>query len=278
MRPKHWIKNLLILLPLFFGSAIFDYSLLGRIFLAFISFCLISSAIYVINDIRDLEQDKKNPTKKNRPIASGKVSVKNAIVLAVILMVLSIFINVIINANIYAWAAFLLYFFINIGYSFGLKNIPILDVAILTSGFFIRVLYGSQICGIEISHWLYLTVLSMSFFLGLGKRRNEIDRSDKKTRKVLASYNYQFLDKNMYLCAALTVVFYSLWCVDPIIIQRIGQNIIWTVPLILIILMKYSLNVEETADGDPVETLLNDKVLLGLVLVFVVALAGIIYL
>ena len=154
-----------------------------------------------------------------------------------------------------------------------------MDIAILVSGFLLRVLYGSEIMGIEISNWLYLTVISMSFYLGLGKRRNELVKSTEgTTRKVLQFYNHSFLDKNMYMCLALTITFYSLWSVDPLTISRIGNsNLFWTVPLVILICMKYSLTIEGNSDGDPVEVVFRDKTLLALILFFGVITMGIIY-
>ena len=147
------------------------------------------------------------------------------------------------------------------------------------SGFLIRVLYGSAVTAIEVSNWLYLTVISMSFYLGLGKRRNELDAQGSKSRKVLKFYNHDFLDKNMYMCLGLTIVFYSLWCVDSTTIERYSNsNIVWTVPLVMLICMKYSLNVEGNSDGDPVSVLLKDKILMGMVFLYVLIVLLIIYL
>ena len=147
------------------------------------------------------------------------------------------------------------------------------------SGFLIRVLYGSAVTAIEVSNWLYLTVISMSFYLGLGKRRNELDTQGSKSRKVLKFYNHDFLDKNMYMCLGLTIVFYSLWCVDSTTIERYSNsNIVWTVPLVMLICMKYSLNVEGNSDGDPVSVLLKDKILMGMVFLYVLIVLLIIYL
>jgi len=149
-----------------------------------------------------------------------------------------------------------------------LKNVPIMDIAILVSGFLIRVIYGGVICNIEVSNWLYLTVMAISFYMGLGKRRNEIIKQGTESRKVLKFYNYEFLDKNMYMSLAITIVFYSLWCMDIGAVSNSLINIIWTVPLVLIICMKYSLDIEGDSLGDPVDVILSDKLLLGLALIY----------
>ena len=136
------------------------------------------------------------------------------------LLIISTTLNLIIKTNILACVIFYGYLAINILYSIKLKHIPILDIAILTSGFLLRLLYGAEITGIGISNWLYLTILSFSFYMALGKRRNELTKIGNETRRVLEYYNKSFLDNNMYTCMALGIVFYSLWCID---INKIGR-------------------------------------------------------
>ena len=276
MRIKHYIKNGLIFLPLFFSNNLFEGKLLINSILAFIAFSFTCSAVYIINDINDIEKDKKHPIKRNRPLASGKIKISSAIVLAIVLIILASLVDLIVLKNVYAYILMIFYLFINVFYSLGLKKIPILDVTILMSGFLIRMLYGSLVVDVAISNWLYLTVMSMAFYLGLGKRRKELEKNSSKSRDVLNKYTKDFLDKNMYLCMGLTIVFYALWTIDPTI-SASYPLIIWTVPLVLIICMKYSLNVEGSSFGDPVDVLMRDKVLLILVLVYTLFISILIY-
>lgn len=161
--------------------------------------------------------------------------------------------------NLYGWLLIALYLALNLGYSFGLKNVVLLDILILVSGYLIRILYGSVITDIPVSSWLYLTVMAFSFYMGLGKRRGEIGNSEKNTRKVLRFYNKDFLDKNMYMTLGLGIVFYSLWCVNSGTIAIYSNKIVFTIPLVIIICMKYSLTVEGDSDGDPISVILRDK-------------------
>ena len=281
MRVHHSIKNGLIFLPLLFSGQLGNREMALKAFLGVIAFSLISSVVYIINDLKDVEHDRRHPTKCKRPIASGAVSVHSARLLAAMLFVFALIFNFFAcQFHTTAWCFIALYFGCNIGYSLGLKNIPIIDIVILVSGFLLRVLYGAAITEIEISSWLYLTVISACFYMSLGKRRNELLRQGEGiSRKVLQFYNHAFLDKNMYMCLALTIAFYSLWCVDPITVQRTsGRNFVWTVPLVIVICMKYSLNVERDSDGDPVEVILSDRTLLFLSSLFVAVIFGIIYL
>ena len=287
IRVKHWIKNFLIFLPLIFSSNIFDLNKVLITLIAFISFSLVASTIYIINDIKDIEKDKLHPVKKNRAIASGRVSIKNANIAKYILIVAGILIgsiNILFIKNIHTILMFfglvLSYFLINLAYSSGLKNKPIIDVIILVYGFVVRVFIGSVICNIELSNFMYLTVMTGSFFMGFGKRRNEILKvSGNETREVLGKYNKDFLDKFMYSSLTLAIVFYSLWCMDIKTIEKIGNNLmIWTVPVIIVILMKYSYNIETDGYGDPVDVILSDKILLVLILIYMAFMGSIIYL
>ena len=259
MRVHHYIKNILIFMPLIFSGNLTDRRKFTATLLGMIAFSLVTSAVYIINDIRDAEKDRMHPTKKNRPIASG----------AVVLLVVS-------DATAGSYALVILYLFINVAYSMGLKDVPLLDVTILASGFLLRVLFGAVLTGTEVSEWLYLTVLSGAFYFSLGKRRNELQKKkDGDTRKVLKYYTRDFLDKNMYMCLALLNTFYALWCKD---ITNAGMEYaMWTVPIVILICMKYSLTVEGNSEGDPVEVLLHDRVLMALCVVYGIVMIGMLY-
>lgn len=281
LRISHWTKNALILLPIIFSGNLFNLKLFSTSLLGVLTFSVLSSIIYINNDIEDIEKDKKHPKKKFRPLPSGEISIKQANVIKYILLLIVILLTsllVYISKNIYAPIILLAYFIINIAYSKGLKNIAIIDVVILVSGFLLRVLFGSTITGIEISNWLYLMVMSASFYLGFGKRRNEIIKNGKKAREVLKSYNKEFLDKNMYSCLTLSIVSYSMWATDSNVIARVGNNLlIWTIPLIMIIFMLYSLEIEQDSLGDPVDVIINNKKILAMIFIYGLAMFSILY-
>lgn len=279
MRVPHYIKNLLVFAALACSGQLFVWDKLLAGLLGFLAFCMISSVVYIINDIRDREKDRLHPTKCTRPIACGAVSVRGAAVLASFLFIAAAACN--FGAfHLSSSLLFLLYFVLNLAYSFGLKNIPLLDITILVAGFLIRVIYGAVITGITISSWLYLTVIAVAFYLALGKRRNELRKTGGgETRQVLKAYSVDFLDKNMYMCLALANVFYALWSMDESTAALYNNRyLIFTVPIVLLITMKYSMNVEGDSDGDPVEVLLHDKILLGLCFVYLAAMFLILYL
>lgn len=282
IRVKHWLKNGLVFLPIFFSSNIFNINLLLTSVLAFFIFSFTSSIVYVVNDMSDIEKDKLHPVKKNRPLASGAISIPMARVVIVILFVLVALLSFFAykeNNNVFVFLIPLIYLVLNIMYSKGLKNIPIIDVVILVSGFVFRVMYGGVITDIEVSKYLYLMIIFGAFYLGFGKRRNEIIKNGEKSRKVLELYNKEFLDKNMYVMLGLAVVSYTLWCVDPATIARVGNDyLFWTIPLLIIILLLYSLNIEGNSHGDPIEVILADKKLLVTVFIYIIVMGGILYL
>lgn len=282
IRMKHWLKNFLVFLPIFFSLNLFNINYIILTTLAFIVFCFTSSIVYILNDISDIEKDKLHPVKKFRPLASGEIPKKKAYIvigiLAVIIAVIMLFFYSKTN-NIFVVLIPLIYIVLNILYSKKLKNVPIIDVVILVSGFVLRVMYGGVAINVEVSKFLYLMIIFGSFYLGFGKRRNEIIKNGDKSRKVLSLYNKEFLDKNMYVCLGLAIVSYSLWCVDPSTIKRIGNDyLFWTIPIVMVILQLYSLNIEGNSHGDPIEVVLSDKKLIAVVVLYIIVMGGLLYL
>lgn len=263
IRAKHWIKNLLIFIPLICSGFINAENVLNLI-IGFFSFSFISSFIYIINDIKDIEKDKLHPRKKKRPLPSGEITKKRAIIIAIILLIASLSFNYIIHKEILNTSLYLLlgYMIINVLYSMGLKNIAILDIILLATGFIIRVYYGASIINVQVSDWLFLTILNASLFLGLGKRKKELI-NNKDSRKVLKEYNESFLDKFQYISLGLMLVFYSLWTIEQDI-----KFLSLTIPLLIIIFMKYCLIIEKSDEGDPTTILYQDKMLLFLCLIY----------
>lgn len=269
LRPRHWLKNLLVFVPLVFSGRITQTPLLASALAAFVSFSLGASFVYVVNDLMDVQSDRNHPIKSKRPIASGEVSPFTARVIAGLLLVASMGICITMT-HIPGLVVLSSYLAVNIAYSIKLKTIPILDVVVLASGFLLRVVYGAIACGVEVSGWLYLTVLTGSFYLGLGKRRGEIDSVGMESRTVLSGYTREFLDKNMYVFLGLTIAFYALWA------RESGARL-WTVPLVMVIFMRYSLDIESGGDGDPMSVVTHDGVLLTLIVCYVALVLMILY-
>lgn len=278
IRVKHYLKNGLIFLPLFFSVNLTDVGLLLRTIAGFAAFCLAASLIYVVNDIRDIEKDRQHSTKCNRPLPSGAISVGAAIAIAAVFGLGAIAILIALQS----WAAgviLALYVALNFGYSFGLKNVPVLDLVILASGFVLRVLFGGAVSGIEVSNWLLLVMAAGALYMGMGKRRGELRREGEGTRAVNKYYSVGFLDRNMYLCLALTIAFYSLWCLSSGTIGDFanGDSVIWSVIILLVLVIRYNYVIEGDSDGDPVSVITRDPMLLILAALYVIYMGLVVY-
>ncbi|MCL2203762.1 MAG: UbiA prenyltransferase family protein [Defluviitaleaceae bacterium] len=279
MRPTHWLKNAMVGLALFFGGR-FDWESILLVLAGMAAFSALSSAVYIFNDICDAPGDALHEVKKMRPIASGAVSVWVGAVLSVVLFLAAVLVDILFFARWQTLALLVGYAGLNIFYSIKGKHVPLLDVLILSGGFMIRMFYGALLLDISISNWLYLTTLSISLYMALGKRRNELKKYGEEAgsvRKVLASYNAGFLDKNMYVFLTLTVLFYALWTMHMYDLGGHGAYAIWTTPLVIVIIMRYSLLTETRIFADPVEILLKDKPLLLMAVAYAVIMGIIVF-
>ncbi len=256
MRVKSWLKNVFVFFPLVFSLDLFVAERLVQSILLALSFCFISSAIYTLNDICDVENDRKHSVKKNRPIASGKISFTGAWILLGALAVMGAVLSFCVNKL--AFLLILCYVIINLLYSKWLKHQVVLDCFCIAAGFVLRVLVGGTIVENGVSGWMFLTVVSMSLFMAFGKRKGELHiYKGKDTRTVLEVYEATFLNGSVFMCAGLTIVFYSLWSIAQ------GTKLIYMVPLVMFVVMRYLLLVFcGREEADPTSMILSDKVLL----------------
>jgi decaprenyl-phosphate phosphoribosyltransferase len=278
IRLKHYVKNILIFIPLIFSLNFTKSDLFLNEILAFISFSFAASFVYVINDIVDKDKDRLHPVKKNRPIASGALSSLQAMSVAIVLIAVSLWIASILNTR--TLFIVMAYLISNILYSFWLKNVPIIDVSLIALGFLLRVLMGGAAISVPISKWLLLTIMTLSFYLGFAKRRNEMSKvnSTNETRKVLKEYNANFLDKAMNSMMTLSVAFYALWSIDAQVVKTFNSDkLIATVPFVLIGMFRYSLIIEGDSYGDPTDVLLSDRLLQLVILGYIVFVFLLIY-
>ena len=272
LRPKHSVKNLLIFLPLIFGIKDLTLKDFRTSILGFIVFCLVASSIYIINDYKDIEKDRLHPVKKKRPLASGAVTKKEAWITLSVLLLVAIAIS--FTFPIASIGLIAGYFILNLGYSLGLKNIPILDVVILTSGFMIRLFLGSSLSGIAVSPLLYLVVMSGAFYLGISKRYNEIIKTGNRTRSVLKKYNTEYLKSIMNMFLVLIIVFYTEWCGNAYPEHR--DLFLASVPMLIILIISYIYVAEKDKYGDPADVIMKNKPLMLIGLLFIMYLMVII--
>ena len=268
LRVKHYIKNGFIFVPLIFSMNYTNLNLWVNTIYAFILFSIMASIIYVINDIVDVEKDRQHATKKNRPLASKKISITSAKILVCVLIVIFTLISILVKNNAVVFIT-LAYFIMNLAYSFKLKNIVIIDVFIISMGFLLRVFAGAAAIDVVVSEWLLLTTFAISLFLGFGKRYGEKKRMKSKTsRQVLMDYSLESLKCFMQVSLTLTIVFYSLYAA---IGHSSINNVVFTVPIVVIAIFRYYMLLEsDIIDGDPTEVILNDIVLQLIVLSYVI--------
>lgn len=259
-RLRHWIKNTIVAIPAFFGGRLLEENTAPSILLAFTVFSLCSSSVYVINDICDVERDRLHPTKRDRPLASGAVSLVEGYILLVLFTASALMLSIYLCGFSIDLAIPVIYILLNLLYSKLFKNKPIADIVILVSGFFLRLLWGASVADVRISSWLYLTVVALSIFLAFGKRRNEKLTCSDTARPVLARYSDRYLNSSMYTYLALFLVFYSLWSTDP----STAAGMIYTTPLVAVMMMRYTYSLESGGHGNPVDMILSDRPLLAM--------------
>jgi 4-hydroxybenzoate polyprenyltransferase len=231
-----WVKNFFVFVPLLFSQHLFDKDYFFTALLAFVVFCLSSSLIYVINDIIDIEADKAHPTKKNRPLPSGVISKRSALIVAIVLTaVIASLLPQFNKEFIYFVTVFVL---LNLLYSFWFKHIVILDVFSIAAGFSIRVLAGAIVISVPISSWLILTTMFISLFLGVMKRHSELilvaENENAPSRKVLSQYSLNFADQMATVAAAGVIICYALYTVSERTVSAFGtENLIYTTPFVV---------------------------------------------
>ena len=261
LRPAQWVKNLFVLVPLVFAHRLDRFDLSLQALTAFFAFCAASSAIYLLNDVRDRESDRNHPLKRLRPIAAGHLGAGPALAAAGALLALAASASLRLVAP-FAWVL-AAYVTLNVLYSLGLKRVVILDVMAIAAGFVLRVLAGAVAIQVEVSSWLLLCTTFVALFLGFSKRRHEIATlppGGLGTRAVLDQYNLPFLDQMINVVTASTVVAYSLYAVDPATASRLGTpHLVWTVPLVLFGIFRFLFLLYRKLDvRSPTDAILRD--------------------
>jgi 4-hydroxybenzoate polyprenyltransferase len=280
LRPKDWAKNLFLFIPLFFGGGITDVNKLLHVFYGFIAFCCIASSIYIINDYRDREDDRKHPVKCKRPLASGAVKPATAIVICAILIVLGFGIAWVIRDKFLLVLG--IYFLINLGYSLGLKNISILDIMILAAGFMLRIKAGSVISYVPLSEWIVIMVFLLAVFMAIGKRRDDVLlklSSGADMRKSIKGYNLELLNVLLALVSAVIIVAYLMYTMSAEVIARLGTyRLYYTCVFVMAGLMRYLQIIYVSADsGSPTKVLYKDRFIQATLLLWCISFFLIIY-
>ncbi len=287
LRPRQWVKNLFVFGPLLFSHGLAESVTCARAAGGFVLFCLASSAVYVLNDLLDLEADRQHPLKRFRPIAAGELSRGTAVTLAVVLAAAAVA-GALLLGTVFA-ALLAAYVALNLAYSLGLKQVVIVDVMMVGAGFVLRVLGGVAAISrpdapVSPSHWLVLCTILLSVFLGFTKRRGELTTLEDKAadhRKVLTSYSAAFLDQMISVVTAATLMCYILYTVDPWTVEHTAggsRGLLLTVPFVMYGIFRYLYIVYHREQGDnPTLAVLQDKMLIAGIVLWAALCSAVIY-
>jgi len=264
IRPHHYVKNIFVLLPLFFGGQITNNSQFLNGAIAFFAFSVSASAIYIFNDYMDIKNDRKHPKKKYRPLASGLISKKIALYLMIIFLIIGVFLMTFVSEG--SLIVLIIYIILNILYSLKLKQIALFDITIIAIGFVLRLFVGSFAYNVTLSSWIVIMTFLLALFLALAKRRDDVlilNKSGTKMRKSIDGYNLQLIDGSMLVMSAVVIVAYIQYSTSLEIIESFNnENLYLTTLFVIFGIMRYlQITMVEKKSGSPTEIIFKDKVM-----------------
>ena len=282
MRPEQWVKNLFVVLPLFFSGKMFSFSSWESMLWAFISFSLVASSVYAINDVIDADEDRLHPQKCRRPVASGTLS-KNAALTAAIACLAGALVLSWLLVGVQVTGMMAVYFILNLCYCLKLKQIAVLDVLIISLGFIIRLMVGGMAAGIGLSHWIVLMTFLLSLFLALAKRRDDVliyIEQGIKARGNVGQYNIAFINQTMSIVAAVMIVCYVMYSVSQEVTQRLHTQYVYLTTLFVIagVIRYMQVVYVKRQSGNPTQVLLHDHFIQLCLLGWALSFMAILYL
>ena len=263
IRPKHWAKNLFLFVPPFFAGKFFELDKIGLLTGGFVAFSFLASSIYIINDYRDIEDDKKHPEKRKRPLASGSVNKNVAIILSCVLTIAGAVIAYLLDSSGKFLFSAGLYYLLNLSYSFGLKNIAIVDILILAAGFVLRVKAGAQLAAVSTTEWFIIMTFLLALFLAIAKRRDDVllkMNTGSDMRKSIRGYSLDFLNTLLGLFCAILIVSYVNYTISPAAFEKFGHRLYYTALFVIAALMRYlQITFIHNKAGSPTDVLYKDR-------------------
>ncbi len=267
IRPHQWLKNVFVLIPMFFGGSLLDPEDIRASLLTFLAYSFVASSVYCFNDINDVEADRRHPVKCKRPLASGAVSMGTAWMLMALMFVLAALMTALLGDRghiLKVGGVLLFYYILNICYCAKLKQYAIVDVCIVALGFVLRVLAGGFATDITLSKWLVLMTFLLTLFLSFAKRRDDVLRMNETgepPRKNTIRYNLTFINQAITITASVTLVCYIMYTVSPEVVARLGSDLLYlTSVFVLLGLLRYmQITVVDKKSGDPTKIMLRDR-------------------
>ena len=284
-RPNQWIKNLFVFFPIFFGEKMFDIQLMFNTLVAFFAFSFAASSIYCLNDIIDVDDDRRHSVKCNRPLASGKISITSAYAIMLLLLAMSIATLFLIDSQplrLSTIMVIVIYWFMQIGYCTYLKRYAIIDVCTISIGFILRIQAGGAATGIDVSQWLIMMTFLLTLFLGIAKRRDDVLRLEHtgvQARNNTRRYNLTFVNEALTITGSVMLVCYIMYTVDDDVVAQFNSPYIYLTSIFVIMgLLRYmQLAIVDEDTGDPTKVLLKDRIIQSLVLGWLLSFLILIY-
>lgn len=282
MRPKDWAKNLFLFIPAFFAGKVFELRNIEYLAGGFFAFSFLASSIYIVNDYRDIEDDRKHPKKSKRPLASGKVKKSTGLALAIILFLAGVIMGYLLDSSGKFLFILGLYYFLNLGYSFGLKNISIVDIMIVAAGFVLRIKGGGVLGRIDTSDWLTIMTFLLALFMAIGKRRDDVMlklSTGTDMRKAIKGYTIDYLNIVLGLVCAIIIVAYINYTVSGALYKEFGHRLYYTSLFVIAGIMRYlQIIFVLNNSGSPTDILYKDRFIQLTLLLWVASFFAILYL
>jgi len=280
-RPDQWVKNLFLFIPIFFAGELDDTTKLKTLGISFIAFSFIASAIYIINDFKDIDKDREHPEKRRRPLASGAVSKPLGLVFFVILLVAGVIFSYFTQSTPF-YVIIACYLFLNVGYTFGLKKVSIVDILIVASGFVLRTIAGGVVVDVDISHWLIIMIFLLALFLVIAKRRDDLlvfKESGNIMRKSIEQYNLEYINSLLIMISGIMIVAYVMYVISPEVEARFNSSYLYFTSVFVVAgVMRYlQITFVDNKSGSPTKILYTDNFIRVVVLGWILSFYIIIY-
>ena len=281
LRPKHWAKNLFLFVPSFFAGKFFEIDKIWLLAAGFLAFSCLASSIYIVNDYRDIEDDRKHPEKKNRPLASGAVNKSVALVISILLTLSGILIAYFVDTSGKFLFITLIYYILNLSYSFGLKNVSIVDIIIVATGFVLRVKGGAALADVDTTPWFIIMTFLLALFMAIAKRRDDIMlkmSTGIDMRKSMKGYSLEFLNTLLGLFCAIIIVSYVNYTVSSVSYEKFGHRLYYTSLFVIAAMMRYlQITFIHNKAGSPTDVLYKDRFIQVTLLLWVASFFVILY-
>jgi len=283
IRVKEWIKNLFLFVPLFFAGKLYGSGTITQLIMGFFAFSFVASSIYILNDYRDIEDDRRHPEKSKRPLAAGTVSRAVAVITFILLLIAGFALSWIANPRLKFSMVLGIYFLLNVAYSLGLKAIPVLDLFIVAAGFVLRIKGGAVICVVGVSEWMNIMVFLLALFMAIAKRRDDIllkIASGMDMRKSVKGYNLEFISTVMSLVCAVIIIAYFMYTMSPEVEARLGTyRLYYTCIFVMAGIMRYLQIVYVIGKSEsPTKILYKDRFIQITILLWIASFYAILYL